>query len=98
MTGITLVQLTITKSSNDQAAEYPHGPRLTCDSPQARGHQARHEDDRRADRRHDQGWAPILLCLSSFKTEQYHIFPLQIADKDGDGDVNYLEFMRLMKK
>ena len=23
---------------------------------------------------------------------------LQIADKDGDGDVNYLEFMRLMKK
>ena len=101
MTGITLVQLTITKSSNDQVVEYSHRPSLTCDCPQARGHQARHEDDRRADRGHDQGWAPIvycILCLCSFKTEQSHIFPLQIADKDGDGDVNYLEFMRLMKK
>ena len=39
-----------------------------------------------------------LPCLCSSKTEQSHIFPLQIADKDGDGDVNYLEFMRLMKK
>ena len=37
-------------------------------------------------------------CLCSSKTVQSHIFPLQIADKDGDGDVNYLEFMRLMKK
>ena len=39
-----------------------------------------------------------LSCLCSSKTVQSHIFPLQIADKDGDGDVNYLEFMRLMKK
>ena len=46
------------------------------------------------------GLALILCCIfvPVFAMYQSHIFPLQIADKDGDGDVNYLEFMRLMKK
>ena len=28
----------------------------------------------------------------------YHTVGFQIADKDGDGDINYMEFMRLMRR